>query len=164
MIVVHASLWPALGLFLLASDLLILRLRSVLGSTKGATVKLNDCVAVVTGASRNGGRGIALALGDAGATVYVTGRSIRGAPTTGEPGETIDDTAEQVTVRGGQGIPVRVDHTDDSQVAALFAQIQEEQGRLDLLVNNAPLGSYDQGRAPLAYDQRALFRSADAAA
>src|SRR6266480_5788742 len=94
-------------------------------------------VALVTGASRGGGKGIALVLGERGATVYVTGRSVRGEPTTlGRPG-TIDDTAEEVSARGGTGIAVRCDHTDEAQVTALFDRIRREQGHLDLLVNNA---------------------------
>src|SRR6266487_2010836 len=99
--------------------------------------RLEENVALVTGASRGAGKGIALVLGGEGATVYVTGRSVRGEPTTlGRPG-TIDDTAEELIARGGTGIPVRCDHTDDAQVAALFERIRQEQGRLDLLVNNA---------------------------
>lgn len=92
-------------------------------------------VAVVTGASRGIGKGIALALGEAGATVYVTGRTV----STGEnplPG-TVGETAAEITARGGKGIAVQVDHNDDAQVAALFEQVNTEQGRLDLLVNNA---------------------------
>lgn len=103
---------------------------------------LSSKVAVVTGASRNGGRAIALALGEAGATVYVTGRSVRGASTTNAPAATIEDTAEQVTARGGLGIPVQVDHTNDLQVEKLFARVQHQQGRLDILVNNA-WGGYE---------------------
>jgi NAD(P)-dependent dehydrogenase (short-subunit alcohol dehydrogenase family) len=99
--------------------------------------RLEGKVALVTGASRGGGKGIALVLGDRGAIVYVTGRSVRGHPTTlGRPG-TIDDTAEELTARGGTGIAVRCDHADDAQVAALFDRIRREHGRLDLLVNNA---------------------------
>jgi NAD(P)-dependent dehydrogenase (short-subunit alcohol dehydrogenase family) len=99
--------------------------------------RLRGRVALVTGASRGGGKGIALVLGEEAATVYITGRSVRGKPTTlGRPG-TIDDTAEQVTERGGTGIAVRCDHADDAQVDAVFDRIDKEQGRLDLLVNNA---------------------------
>src|SRR5438093_6632309 len=98
---------------------------------------LEGKVALVTGASRGGGKGIALVLGERGATVYVSGRSVRGEPTTlGRPG-TIDDTAEEVTARGGTGIAVRCDHTDDLQVVALFERIRRDRARLDLLVNNA---------------------------
>ena len=104
-------------------------------------------VALVTGASRGGGKGIALVLGERGATVYVTGRSVRGEPTTlGRPG-TIEDTAEEVAARGGTGIAVRCDHADDAQVAALFERIRAEQGRLDLLVNNAWSG-YELSPSP----------------
>jgi NAD(P)-dependent dehydrogenase (short-subunit alcohol dehydrogenase family) len=98
---------------------------------------LRNRVALVTGASRGGGKGIALVLGEEGATVYVTGRSVRGKPTTlGRPG-TIDDTAEQISARGGTGIAVACDHTDDAQVEAVFRRIQADHGRLDVLVNNA---------------------------
>lgn len=97
--------------------------------------RLQGKVAVVTGASRGAGRGIALALGAEGATVYITGRSSRSGSRTLDRPETIEETAELVTARGGVGIPVRVDHTQDEQVAALFAQVEREQGRLDLLVN-----------------------------
>jgi NAD(P)-dependent dehydrogenase (short-subunit alcohol dehydrogenase family) len=102
----------------------------------GSIPGLEGKIAVVTGASRGAGRGIAQALGEAGATVYVTGRSVGGATTNGRP-ETIHETAEMLTVRGGVGISVRVDHTVDAEVEALFERVGEEQGRLDLLVNNA---------------------------
>jgi NAD(P)-dependent dehydrogenase (short-subunit alcohol dehydrogenase family) len=91
-------------------------------------------VAVVTGASRGAGRGIAIALGAAGYTVYVTGRTQK----EGEaslPG-TIYETANAVTAAGGKGIPVRVDHASDTETKALFEQVEKEQGRLDILVNN----------------------------
>jgi len=109
---------------------------------------LTDRIAVVTGASRGAGRGIALELGAAGATVIVTGRSTRAQPATGYerilsmagmarmPG-TIDDTADDVTALGGRGIAMRCDHTDDDAVQALFRQVQSQHGRIDLLVNNA---------------------------
>lgn len=98
---------------------------------------LQGQVALVTGASRGCGRGVALALGEQGGTVYITGRSVRGQPTTLDRPGTIDDTADEVTERGGTGIPVRCDHTDDAQVDAVFGRVLGEQGRLDLLVNNA---------------------------
>jgi NAD(P)-dependent dehydrogenase (short-subunit alcohol dehydrogenase family) len=104
---------------------------------------LSGKVVVVTGASRGGGRGIASVLGEAGAIVYVTGRSVRGNMTKPElSGTTIDDTADLVTARGGLGIPVRVDHTVDVEIAALFEQVRRDHGRLDLLVNNA-WGGYE---------------------
>lgn len=103
---------------------------------------LRGKVAVVTGASRNAGRGIALVLGKVGATVYVTGRSVRSEQTTDIPGANIEDTAEQVTARGGIGIPVRCDHSIDEEVKALFDRVKQEQERLDILVNNA-WGGYE---------------------
>ena len=92
-------------------------------------------VAVVTGASRGIGKGIAVALGAQGATVYVTGRTVTSG-THPLPG-TVGETAAEVDRRGGRGVAVQVDHSDDDQVAALFHQIRCEQGTLDLLVNNA---------------------------
>jgi len=92
-------------------------------------------IALVTGASRGAGRGIAVALGRHGCTVYVTGRSVR----SGDhalPG-TIHETARAVTEAGGRGVAVACDHGDDEQVAALFERILAEEGRLDILVNNA---------------------------
>jgi NAD(P)-dependent dehydrogenase (short-subunit alcohol dehydrogenase family) len=103
---------------------------------------LHDVVAVVTGASRGAGRGIALVLGAAGATVYVTGRSTREAPSGPDRGGTIDETAAGIAARGGIAIPVRCDHTDDAEVRALFERVGSEQGGLDLLVNNA-WGGYE---------------------
>lgn len=95
----------------------------------------NRPIAIVTGASRGAGRGIAVALGAHGCIVYVTGRSEK-AGDASLPG-TIYETAEAVTTAGGKGIPIRIDHSDDTQVKALFEQVQKEQGRLDILVNNA---------------------------
>jgi NAD(P)-dependent dehydrogenase (short-subunit alcohol dehydrogenase family) len=105
-------------------------------------------VTVVAGATRGAGRGIARMLGEAGATVYCTGRSSRAAAggrsrapgggpfaLAGRP-ETIEETAEMVAAAGGEGVPVRVDHTVEAEVAALFARVREERGRLDVLVND----------------------------
>src|SRR5271154_3118532 len=102
-------------------------------------------VVIVTGASRGAGRGIAVALGSHGCTVYVTGRSEK-AGDAALPG-TIHETALAVTAAGGTGIAVRVDHGDDEQIKALFDQVQREQGRLDILVNNA-CAIHDQLAAP----------------
>ena len=106
-------------------------------------VDLTGVVAVVTGASRGAGRATALVLGQTGATVYVTGRSVRGRPSAPEREGTVDETAEELTARGGVGIPVRCDHTVDAEVEALFEQVRVEHGRLDVLVNNA-WGGYEQ--------------------
>ncbi|MFT3965081.1 MAG: SDR family NAD(P)-dependent oxidoreductase [Sphingobium sp.] len=96
---------------------------------------LTGKVAVVTGASRGIGKGIACALGDEGATVYVTGRTVD-AGSAPLPG-TIGETVAEVDRRGGKGIAVALDLTDDASIAALFAQVKAEQGRLDILANNA---------------------------
>ena len=103
---------------------------------------LSGLVAVVTGASRGVGRGIAEVLGQCKATVYVTGRSVPGATTEGLSG-TVDETAAAVSAGGGVGIAVRCDHLDDEQVARLFRRIETERSRLDLLVNNV-WGGYEE--------------------
>lgn len=100
------------------------------------TKPLAGRVAVVAGATRGAGRGIARALAEAGAIVYCTGRSVRGEPSAYGRPETIDETVEMITGAGGTAIAVRVDHTDESQAAALFARVQSEQKRLDILVNS----------------------------
>ncbi len=92
---------------------------------------LEGMITVVTGSSRGIGRGIARALGEQGATVYVTGR------TTGDSELSIDATARMVEQAGGIGVPVQTDHTDDDQIAALFDRIRSEAGHIDVLVNNA---------------------------
>ena len=93
-------------------------------------------IALVAGATRGGGRGIAVALGEAGATVYVTGRSTREQRSEVDRPETIEETAELVSAAGGHGIPVAVDHLEPEQVRALIATIDSAHGRLDLLVND----------------------------
>jgi NAD(P)-dependent dehydrogenase (short-subunit alcohol dehydrogenase family) len=99
-------------------------------------------VALVTGASRGIGKGIALGLGEAGATVYITGRTVEeGKAAVDLPG-TINVTAEEVSKLGGNGIAIRCDHTNDEEVKDVFQRIQDEQNRLDILVNNV-WGGYE---------------------
>jgi dehydrogenase/reductase SDR family protein 1 len=105
--------------------------------------ELKDKVTLVTGASRGVGKGIALGLGEAGATVYITGRTVEeGRAAVQLPG-TIHQTAAEVTEQGGRGIAIRCDHRNDEEVAAVFQRIREEQGRLEILVNNA-WGGYER--------------------
>lgn len=111
------------------------------GSSSWKAPSLVGKVVLVTGASRGVGRGIASVFGETGATVYVTGRSVDGHTTERLPG-TVAEVAEQVTARGGRGIAVRCDHTRLEEVQALIERIREEQGRLDVLVNNA-WGGYE---------------------
>jgi len=99
-------------------------------------------VAVVTGASRGVGKGIALGLGEAGATVYITGRTIKNKTDAGKLGGTILQTAEDVTAIGGKGIAIQCDHTDDKQVESIFKQVAKESKKIDVLVNNA-WGGYE---------------------
>ncbi len=121
--------------------------------------KGRERIAVVTGASRGAGKGIALALGKTGATVYVTGRTTQkgaGPKPSGREAQTgaaplpgtVFETAEEITKAGGVGIPVVCDAGDDEQVKALFARVKKEHGRLHILVNNAsaiPEGTVDHG-------------------
>ena len=102
-------------------------------------------VALVTGASRGVGRGIARGLGEAGATVWVTGRTVQRGPAP-EPG-TVESVAAEVDALGGRGIPVRCDHGRDDEIAALFARVETEAGRLDVLVNNAHSGVNEMAEA-----------------
>src|SRR5882672_2369152 len=95
-------------------------------------------VAVVTGASRGIGAGIATLLGEHGATVYVTGRTTTATPNAAsETTGTINEVANAITAAGGVGIAVPCDHTDDAQIKALFEQVKAGHGHLDILVNNA---------------------------
>lgn len=97
---------------------------------------LEGKIALVAGATRGAGRGIAVELGAAGATVYVTGRSTRARRSEYDRPETIEDTADLVTAAGGRGIAVPTDHLDPSAVRALVDRIDDEQGHLDVLVND----------------------------
>src|SRR3984957_18422757 len=115
-------------------------------------------VAVVTGASRGVGRGIAIALGSHGYTVYVTGRTQR----SGESrwAGTIGDTAAAITAAGGKGVAARVDHRNDDEVKALFDRVHDEEARLDLLVNNAAL-IREELQSELPFWQKPLAASVD---
>lgn len=124
----------------------------------------NGPVAWVTGASRGVGRGIAIALGEQGWTVYVSARSTRASGSISHLGGTIDDCAQAVTARGGEGRAVRCDHRDDQSVASVVESITEEQGRLDLLVNNVWAGyerlnggAWEEWNAPLWEQPLQLF-------
>ncbi|MGW5364062.1 SDR family NAD(P)-dependent oxidoreductase [Actinopolymorpha pittospori] len=121
---------------------------------------LSGVVAVVTGANRGAGRGIARVLGECGATVYVTGRSRAGrrAEAAGED-LSLAETARMVSERGGTGIAVEVDHAVDAEVEVLFSKVRHEQGRLDVLVNNAWAGySIDDGTLDEPFWQQPMLR------
>ena len=111
-------------------------------SRKGIKMSANlkGKVAVVTGSSRGVGKGIALSLGEAGATVYVVGRTGAGHPATVPLAGTVEDTANEVNEIGGLGMAVRADLRDDAQTEALFQRVEAEQGRLDILANSAWAG------------------------
>jgi len=115
-------------------------------------------VAVVTGGSRGVGRGIAIALGSHGYTVYVTGRTQRA----GESpwGGTIGDTATAITAAGGKGVAAHVDHRDDVEVKALFERVRQQEGRLDILVNNAAL-IHPELQSPQPFWEKPLAASVD---
>lgn len=128
---------------------------------------LEGRVALVAGATRGAGRAIAVCLGEAGATVYCTGRSVRGKPGSSGRPETIEETAELVTARGGRGVAVQVDHTVEEQVAALCARIGREAGGLDILINDvwggdeltewaAPFWKLDPGKGRVMLE-RSIF-------
>jgi dehydrogenase/reductase SDR family protein 1 len=108
-------------------------------------IDLKGKIAVVTGASRGVGKGVALGLGEAGATVYVTGRTIKDKTDAEKLGGTVFETAETVTATGGKGIAIPCDHRDDSQVQEVFKQVAKKSKRIDILVNNA-WGGYENMR------------------
>ncbi len=127
---------------------------------------LRGRVAVVAGGTRGAGRAIAVCLGAAGATVYVTGRSVRGHPATPGRPETIDETAAMIRARGGDAVPVRVDHSVEPEVRRLFDRVRREQHRrLDILVNDIWGGERlaEWGAPPWKFDWRrgrAMFERA----
>src|SRR5437667_5562477 len=107
-----------------------------MSSSRTSRRGLTGQIAVVAGATRGAGRGIARALAESGATVYCTGRSVRGNLSPYGRPETIDETAEMIAAAGGTAIAIRVDHTVESEVDALIARIDREHGRLDVVVNS----------------------------
>ena len=104
--------------------------------TKTAALPLTGRVALVAGATRGAGRGVARALAEAGATVYCTGRSVKGKPSPYRRPETIDETAAMIAAAGGKAIAVRVDHTDEAQVKGLFRRIKRAHKRIDIVVDS----------------------------
>src|SRR5258708_18394880 len=104
--------------------------------TRSSVKPLAGRVALVPGAKRGAGRGIARALGDAGATVYCTGRSVKGKPSPYRRPETTDETAAMITAAGGRAIAVRVDHTNEAEVKALFRRIRRAHKRIDVVVDS----------------------------
>jgi NAD(P)-dependent dehydrogenase (short-subunit alcohol dehydrogenase family) len=105
-------------------------------TTRSAKMPLRGRIALVAGATRGAGRGIARALGEAGATVYCTGRSVKGKPSPYRRPETIDETAALIAAAGGKAIAVRVDHTNESEVKALFRRIMRAHKRIDVVVDS----------------------------
>src|SRR5512147_1675802 len=101
-----------------------------------STRPLAGRVALVAGATRGAGRGIARALGEAGATVYCTGRSVRGRPSPYNRPETIEETAALINQAGGVAVALRVDHTVEADVEALFRRVSEQHGRVDIVVDS----------------------------
>ncbi len=122
------------------------------------TVSNEARVAVVTGGSRGAGRGIAIALGQHGYTVYVTGRTQKAGEAT--LGGTIHETVGAINAAGGRGIAVRVDHRNDDEVQTLFEQVRAESGRLDILVNNAAQVR-DELQAEVPFWDKPLWASTD---
>src|SRR3954469_8669544 len=107
-----------------------------MAKTRTTRKPLSGKVALVAGATRGAGRGIARALGEAGATVYCTGRSVKGKPSPYRRPETIDETATMITADGGKAIAIRVDHTNEAEVKALFRRIMRAHKRIDIVVDS----------------------------
>src|SRR5688572_31787237 len=126
---------------------------------------LDGKVAVVAGATRGAGRGVARALGEAGAMVYCTGRSVKGRLSPYKRRETIDETAAMINAAGGTAIAVRVDHTIESEVKALFGRIARKDKRVDILVNSIAgddplMGQWGQFWQANLKDADTIFRQA----
>src|SRR5262245_34908957 len=109
--------------------------KDAMTKTRSAAMPLTKRVALVAGATRGAGRGIARALAEAGATVYCTGRSVKGKPSPYRRPETIDETAAMIAAAGGKAIAIRVDHTKEAEVKALFRRIKRSHKRLDVVVD-----------------------------
>ncbi|MGB6689422.1 MAG: SDR family NAD(P)-dependent oxidoreductase [Terracidiphilus sp.] len=132
------------------------RRRSVAGERS-----LAGAVAVVAGATRGAGRGIARALGEAGATVYCTGRSVHGNRSPYNRPETVEETAEMIGAAGGSAVALRVDHTVEEEVEALFQRVERERGRLDVLVNS--IAGEDPSMAQWCFFWKTDLKNAEAA-
>lgn len=128
------------------------------GRERWSAPDLSGKVAAVTGASRGVGRGIAEVLGECGATVYVSARSTRGSPTSGDEAQTVEAVAEEIERRGGTGIAVPCDHGSEIETERLFQRINAEQGRLDILVNNV-VGWDSEPAAPDVADELNRWRA-----
>jgi NAD(P)-dependent dehydrogenase (short-subunit alcohol dehydrogenase family) len=111
-------------------------MKKTVKNTRSAALPLTGRVALVAGATRGAGRGIARALGEAGATVYCTGRSVKGSPSPYGRPETIDETAAMIVAAGGKAIAVRVDHTHEPEVKALFRRMMRAHRRIDVVVDS----------------------------
>jgi len=107
-----------------------------MAKNRSASLPLTERVALVAGATRGAGRGIARALAEAGAKVYCTGRSVKGKPSPYKRPETIDETAAMITAGGGDAVALRVDHTNEKEVKALFQRITRAHKRLDVVVDS----------------------------